>query len=114
MNNQEKEVRWVGRSKNDIQNFPDDTRREAGYELQKVQLGKQPSDFKPMKTVGSGVREIRIRDGSSNYYRVMYIAKYEEAIYVLHAFHKTTRATEDKDIMLARKRLKAVKRYRQE
>lgn len=113
MDNQEKEVRWVGRSRNDIQNFPDDARKRAGYELQKVQLGKRPKDFKPMKSVGSGVREIRIRDGDSNHYRVMYIAKYEEAVYVLHAFHKTTRATEDKDIKLARKRLKAVKRYRQ-
>jgi len=112
MNDQEKKLRWVGRSRSDIRDFPDDARREAGYELQKVQLGKQPSDFKPMTTVGSGVKEIRIRTDGSNHYRVMYIAKFREAIYVLHAFHKTTRATEDKDIKLARKRLKAVKRHR--
>jgi phage-related protein len=105
----EKPVAWVGSSLDDIREFPASARRDAGFELNLVQLGEQPSDFRYMKSVGSGVYEIRVRGEDSDQYRVMYVAKYEEAIFVLHAFQKTTQETEQKDIDLARDRLKAVK-----
>jgi phage-related protein len=105
----EKSVAWVGSSLDDIRKFPASARRDAGFELNLVQLGEQPSDFRYMKSVGSGVYEIRVRGEDSDQYRVMYVAKYEEAIFVLHAFQKTTQETEQKDIDLARDRLKAVK-----
>ncbi|WP_103028541.1 type II toxin-antitoxin system RelE/ParE family toxin [Salinibacter altiplanensis] len=107
----EKPVSWVGSSLADIREFPESARRDAGFELNLVQKGEQPTDFKYMKSVGSGVYEIRVRGEDSDQYRVMYIAKYEEAVFVLHAFQKTSSETEKKDIDLARDRLKAVKQH---
>ena len=82
---------WLGSSRRDIGNFPDEARRRAGFELYLVQCGIEPSDWKPMSSVGTGVQEIRIRTGREH--RVFYIAKFEEGIYVLHAFEKKTRKT---------------------
>lgn len=76
----------------------------AGKELLRVQLGFEPTDWKPMLSVGAGVREIRIR--ADNACRVLYIAKYDEAVYVLHSFVKKSRATSKHDIDLARERLR--------
>lgn len=71
-----------------MKKFPDDAPRRAGFELRALQQGNSPSDFKPMRTVGKGVEEIRLHvDGA---YRVFYIARFEEAVYVLHAFRKKT------------------------
>jgi phage-related protein len=75
----EKEIRWVGSAYNDLLAFPRGVRREAGFQLGKVQAGLEPSDWKPFQDVGAGAREIRIRDESGSY-RVMYVAKFEEAI----------------------------------
>lgn len=72
-----KDLLWVGSSKDDLIDFPPDVRREAGYQLDKVQRGEQPTDFKPMHTVGSGTQEIRVR-GRDGTYRVFYVAKFEE------------------------------------
>ncbi len=109
--NKGKEIRWVGSSYEDILKFPDDSRREAGFQLGKVQAGLDPDDWKPFDEVGQGTREIRIRD-AVGIFRVMYIAKFEEAIYVLHCFPKKTQATSklDKDIAAARYRAIVQKR----
>ena len=105
-----KPIQWVGSSLEDLRNFPDDARRLAGYELRRVQSGLMPSDWKPMRSVGPGVYEIRIRTGRAH--RVFYIAKHEEAIYVLHAFEKKTQRTREADLELGRKRLAEVNRHR--
>lgn len=88
--------------------FPNSARREAGFQLDRVQRGNDPDDWKPLNTVGAGVREIRIRD-KSGAFRVVYVAQFSDAIYVLHAFVKKTRATAQRDIELARARLKMLK-----
>ena len=102
-----KEVRFVGSSLDDLRHFPAGARREAGFELSNVQAGLQPSDWKPMSTVGAGAVEIRIKD-AAGIYRVIYVARFEEAIYVLHAFEKKTQKTRKADIALARARYKAL------
>jgi phage-related protein len=101
----EKELLWVGSSYDDLLEFPREVRRTAGFELGKVQAGLEPEDWKPFDSVGAGTREIRIRD-ITGIYRVMYVAKFEEAIYVLHCFQKKAQATSkhDKDIAEARYR----------
>lgn len=106
-----KEIRWVGSTYNDLLEFPVDPRREAGFQLGKVQAGLEPDDWKPFDDVGSGTREIRIKD-SQGIFRVMYVAKFEEAIYVLHCFQKKTEVTakRDKDIAAARYRAVAQER----
>ncbi len=103
--NDGKEIRWIGSSYADILKFPDEPRREAGFQLGKVQAGLDPDDWKPFDDVGPGTREVRIRD-ATGIFRVMYVAKFEEAIYVLHCFQKKTESTtkQDKDIAGARYR----------
>lgn len=80
----DKPIQWLGSSLEDLSNFPESARRRAGFQLRAVQNGEDPSDFKPMSVVGAGVQEIRIR--TEDAYRIFYIAKFEEAVYVLHAF----------------------------
>jgi phage-related protein len=75
----------------------------VGYQLDKIQRGDQPDDFKPMAVIGKGVEEIRVSDASGGY-RVIYLARRTEAVYVLHAFQKKTRATAKKDIEIAKLR----------
>ena len=99
----DKPIYWVGSSLEDLTAFPDDARREAGYQLRRVQQGLTPDDWKPMATVGVGVYEIRIHTAVEH--RVFYVAKFAEAVYVLHAFEKRTRQTRQADTDLARKRL---------
>jgi phage-related protein len=98
-----KQVKWIGDSRERIRDFPDSPRHEAGYQLERVQAGKEPSDWKPMPSIGIGVNEIRVRSDSSAF-RVVDLAKFAEAEYVLHAFQKKSRKTEKSDIELARKR----------
>ena len=81
-----KAVLWVGSSREDMRAFAKDARQRAGYELYRVQRGLDPSDRKPMPVVGPGVREIRVHTRLEH--RVIYIAKFEEGLYVLHAFEK--------------------------
>ena len=89
--------------------FPEDARREAGHELYRVQTGLDPSDWKPMPTIGAGVREIKIRDAAGAY-RVIYIATFADAIHVLHAFRKKSQKTARRDLELAAVRLRELKR----
>lgn len=103
----EKDITFLGSSLSDIQAFPAPAKRQAGYELSRVQLGIDPTDWKPISTVGQGVREIRIRE-ASGIYRVMYIVKIADHVHVLHAFVKKTQKTEKRDIDLARKRLQEI------
>lgn len=102
-----KDVRFVGSSLDDLKDFPARARREAGFELSNVQAGLQPSDWKPMNSVGAGAGEIRLRD-AAGIFRVIYVAKFEEAVYVLHAFEKKTQKTAKADLALARSRYKAL------
>jgi phage-related protein len=104
-----KRVLWLGTSKADLKALPKPVMAQAGYELYLVQCGLEPTDWKPMSTVGPGVREIRVRD-SSGAFRVIYLMSRPEAIYVLHCFRKKTQTTSQSDIELARKRLKMVPR----
>jgi phage-related protein len=104
--NKIKSLHFVGSSLDDLRNFPDEARRAAGFELHAVQSGLEPSDWRPMPIVGSGVREIRIHILGE--WRVMYVAKFQNSVYVLHAFQKKTRRTNQQDIDLARKRYKQI------
>ena len=88
-----------------------DARQDAGYQLDKVQRGLRPDDFKPMPTIGKGVEEIRIRD-DSGIYRVIYTARFADAVLVLHAFEKKTQRTAQRDIEIARARFREMMRDR--
>jgi phage-related protein len=107
----DKEIRWVGSAYDDLLGFPYEPRRKAGFQLGKVQAGLDPEDWKPFDAVGAGVREIRIKD-DQGIYRVMYVAKFEEAIYVLHCFKKKTQATSKHDKEIADTRYRAIVRDR--
>jgi phage-related protein len=96
-------VCFLGDSLQCLRDFPNDVRHDTGYQLDKVQRGDQPDDFKPMPAIGKGVEEIRTSD-STGAYRVIYLARREEAVYVLHAFQKKTQATPKKDLQIARTR----------
>lgn len=100
-----KELRFLGSSLDDLRKFPALAIREAGYQLDKVQNGREPTDWKPMETVGAGVKEVRVHD-EAGAFRVVYLAKLGDAVYVLHCFQKKTQQTSEKDIKLARKRFK--------
>ncbi len=106
----EKPLRWLGSSLDDLRAFPENARREAGYQLGRVQQGLMPDDWKPMTLVGPGVYEVRIHTGVEH--RVFYVAKHEEAVYVVHAFEKRTRQTRQDDIDVARKRFADLPRLR--
>lgn len=101
-----KDIQFIGRSLESIRDFPGAAKREAGYQLDRVQHGLDPIDWKSMNTIGPGVREIRIKHKGQ--YRVIYIAKFEEAIYVLHAFQKKTQKTNKQDIDAAKRALKTL------
>ena len=85
-----KPVYFVGTSREDLRELPETVQETAGFQLFKVQQGKDPDDWKPMPTVGPGVQELRVRD-ESGAHRVFYVAKFEEAVYVLHVFQKRSR-----------------------
>lgn len=101
-----KPVVWLGDSRARLRAFPDDAARVAGHQLYQVQLGREPKDWKPMPSVGLCVNEIRVRAGAA--YRVIYVAKFAAAVYVLHAFAKGSRKTSREDIELARARFRSL------
>lgn len=101
-----KALQFIGSSQQDMAAFPDEARRLAGFELWQVQLGLMPGDFKPMPTVGAGAYEVRIKIGTQ--WRVIYVASKGDAVYVLHAFQKTTQKTAKHDIDLAARRYKLI------
>jgi phage-related protein len=98
-----KPVRFVGSSRDDLASFPVEVRARAGHELFMVQVGRDPENWKPMSSVGPGACEIRVRDPSGAY-RVIYVAKFADAVYVLHAFQKKTQKTARADLDLAMQR----------
>lgn len=102
-------MRFLGDSLKCLRDFPDDARHDTGYQLDKVQRGEQPEDFKPMPAIGKGVEEIRVA-GDSGAYRVIYFARRAEAVYVLHAFQKKTQTTPQRDIETARRRFAQLSR----
>ena len=99
-----KPVQFLGNSLQCLRDFPAAARHDAGYQLDKLQRGLQPDDFKPMPIIGKGVEEIRIRE-ESGIYRVIYTARLSEAVIVLHAFEKKAQRTSKRDVELAKGRL---------
>lgn len=100
-----KPIVFLADSLDRIREFPERVRRQTGFELRQVQHGLEPSDWKPMKSVGPGVREIRVRD-STGAFRVLYVATRADAVYVLHAFQKKTQATAKRELDVAMLRLR--------
>ena len=97
-----KRIEWRGDSLARLREFPREAMREAGYQLERVQAGREPPDWKPMKSIGPGVNELRLHIGAA--FRVIYVAKFADAISVLHAFQKKSQRTARLDIELARSR----------
>src|SRR5437867_11048187 len=105
-----KPVVWVGSSKRDLLRHAPDVLRTAGRELERVQRGADPTDWKPMATIGRGAREIRVHvDGEQ---RVVYVATFAEAVYVLHVFEKKSRRTSPRDLALGQERYRAMLKER--
>ena len=98
-------VCFLGDSLERLREFPKPVRHDAGYQIDKVQRGEQPDDFRPMPAIGKGVEEIRLTD-TTGAYRVIYLARRAEAVYILHAFQKKTQATPKKDLEIASKRFR--------
>jgi phage-related protein len=98
-----KPVQFRGASLDDLRAFPETARREAGHQIDQVQRGLDPDDWESMPTIGQGVREIRIWDDAGTF-RVVYVAKFAAAIYVLHCFQKKTPKTSKTDVAIAAKR----------
>ena len=98
-----KPVRFVGGAKDDLAAFPKSARTRAGHELFLTQVGRDPDDWKPIADIGPGACEIRVRD-STGAYRVIYVAKFKDAVYVLHAFQKKSQKTTRADLDLAKER----------
>ena len=104
-----KPIEFLGNSLSCLRDFPSDARQDAGRQLDKVQRGQVPDDFKPMPSIGKGVEEIRIWDDAGTF-RVIYTARLSNAVYVLHAFQKKTQATSKRDIEIAKKRFAQIVR----
>ena len=107
----DKPLIWLGSSRRDLRAFPSLARRLAGFQLRRVQQGLDPDDWKPMNTVGPGVREIRIHIAGAH--RVFYVATLAKAIYVLHAFEKKTQKTTARDLKIGRDRFRSLATLRQ-
>lgn len=108
-----KPVHFVGTSREDLRELPETVQETAGFQLFKVQQGKEPDDWKPMAAIGPGVQEIRVRDDTGTY-RVFYVAKYQEAVYVLHVFEKRSQKTARPDIELGKTRYAELLTWRRE
>jgi phage-related protein len=108
----EKPLFWLGSSLDDLRTFPADARRIAGFQLRRVQQGLNPNDWKPVSLAGKGVREIRIHTELEH--RVLYIAKFADGVYVLHAFEKRTQRVARHDLDLARERFSALQARKRE
>lgn len=104
-----KPVVLIGNALATLRGFPPEARREVGYQIDRVQNGLEPDDWKPMAGIGAGVREIRIFDAQGAF-RVIYVAKFEDAVYVLHCFQKTTQRTSQRDLDLAARRYREIGR----
>jgi phage-related protein len=109
-----KPVDWIGRAHQELRDFPRAARNQAGVELRAVQNGLTPADWKPLENVGPGAAEIRVRSfqGGTVQHRVIYVAKFPEAVYVLHAFEKKTQTTPQHHLQIAAKRYREMVRMR--
>ena len=107
----DKKIYWIGASLAELSAFPKDAKRKAGFQLRAVQRGQKPTDFKPMQVIGKGVEEIRIQTGDA--YRIFYVSRFEEAVYVLCAFQKKTQKTSKRDIEIGQKRYREMVQFRQ-
>lgn len=108
----DKPLVWLGSSLDAIRAFSDDARQASGFQLRRVQQGLQPNDWKPMPAVGIGVVEIRIHTRVEH--RVLYVAKFAEAVYILHAFEKRTQKTPPAEIDIAKRRMAELIRMRRD
>jgi phage-related protein len=97
-----KPLKFIGSSLDDLHDFPLEARRECGRELNRVQNGLMPTDWKPMLQVGPGAYEVRVHVLGE--WRVIYVAKFDDAVHVLHVFQKKTQRTRQTDIELAKRR----------
>lgn len=105
-----KQLLWVGNSYKVVTAFPKAVKQAAGFQLHLIQQGKDPDDWKPMPSIGAGVREVRVHvDGA---HRIIYLAKFEEGVYILHAFQKKTQRTARKDLDIAKARFREVIQHR--
>ncbi len=102
-----KDLVFLGDSRDRLRDFPEEARRTAGFQLRRVQQGLEPDDWKPMATIGPGVREVRVREGGGAF-RVIYVALIADAVHVLHAFQKKSQKTPKPDLDLAARRLRAL------
>lgn len=100
-------IAWMGSAFDDLLDFPVEIRRDAGYQLHRLQAGLEAADWKPIPAVGKGVAEIRLRDGTGAY-RIIYLARYEDAVFILHCFKKKTQRTSGQDKYIAKARFQAV------
>ena len=108
-----KPVHFVGTAREDLRELPEPVQETAGFQLFKVQQGKEPDDWKPMPTVGPGVQEILVRD-ERGAFRVFYVAKFGEAVYVLHVFEKRSQKTARTDLELGKSRYADLLKWRRE
>ena len=106
-------LRFLGTARDDLSAFPTAARSRAGHELFMVQVGREPDDWKPVGTVGPGACEIRVRD-RERAFRVVYVARFRKAIYVLHVFQKTSQKTSRRDLELARARYRDAQAFDEE
>ena len=105
--NNEKPIYWVGTSYKDLLQFPDAAKQDAGYQLHRIQNGFDPENWKPLQNIGAGIREIRISE-DGNIFRVIYVTKFADKIYVLHSFQKKTQKTSPKDINIVKIRYNSI------
>jgi phage-related protein len=101
-------VVWEGNTREILQSFPDAVRQNLGFELWQLQQGERPSDYRPLPSIGAGVYELRDEDDRA-WYRVIYLSRTHDVIYVLHCFEKKGREMPRREFEMARRRLKAVK-----
>ncbi len=101
-------IAWEGDSKEVLSSFPDGAKYNLGFELRLLQQGRQPTDYRPMSSIGPGVFELREQDERA-WYRVIYLSRVRDVIHVLHCFEKRSRETPMKEINTARQRLKMVR-----
>jgi phage-related protein len=106
-----KPVVWLGGSREDVKGFPETAQDSLGFELYRVQCGLDPRDWKPMASVGPGVREIRVRD-EAGIFRMIYLATRPDGVYVLHCFQKKTQRTNRSDLDMAVKRFSSIARLK--
>jgi len=106
-----KPIVFRGDSREALRSFPESARRRAGHQLEMVQLGRDPDNWKTMNTIGAGVSEIRVRE-ERGIFRVLYVTKFVDAVYVLHCFQKKTQQTSSGDVEIATRRYKELQRER--